>query len=298
MELKVIKTILKEEHQGFQGLTHWLISVCVFLLMWLIPWSFSNEYISAISSNKAFALLIFFVIGGASLLPDLDSSPLQGGGSAAIYQLGFLGDILSMLCITISGVVYSIAHTRYDDKPKSQHRMLFHAPIIPILVFLYVKFLMPNGDGKLWGNINFENAGLLALVFFSSCAIYLGANMFIYKLLRLIGRQGATQFICLFIMFISLIYMLNMPFYRLKLVGQGLALGYLIHILSDVLTKGSAPLFFPIPIPNAKGKLRLWWKPYILGPQFTITTGGVLNIIINFALFGINIFLAWFIFIR
>lgn len=290
---------LNEEHNGFQGLTHWLISVFVFLMMFLIPWSFSSAYISAITTSVGFAFLIFFVVGGASLLPDLDSSPLQGGGSAAIYQLGFLGDLLSMLCITVSGVVYSIVHTRYDDKPKSQHRMLFHAPIIPILIYIYVKFFMPTGNGKIWGNIGFENADLIVLVFFAGVSVYLGANMLMYKLLRLIGRQRSTQFICLFIMFISVIYMLNMPFYKLQLVGEGLALGYLIHVLSDVLTKGSAPLFFPIPMPARGFKgVRFWWKPYLLGPQFTVTTGGVLNIVINFALFGINIFLAWFIFVK
>lgn len=290
--------LLSDEHKGFQGLTHWLLSVFFFFLMWLVPWSFANDYINAINSSWLFAIIIFFVIGGASLLPDLDSSPLQGGGSAAIYQLGILGDLLSVLCITISGIVYSIVHTRYDEKPKSQHRMLFHTLIIPIMVYIYSNFFIPNTSDKLINNLSLDNSGLMVLAFFAGVSVYLGSNMLMYKLLKMIGKQRSTQFICLFIMLISVICILNMPYTQLKLVGTAVALGYLFHIISDLATKGSAPIFFPIPIPNGKGKFRFWIKPYLLGSRFTITTGGVLNIILNFALFGINIFLAWFIFLR
>lgn len=293
-----MKNVFYDKHSGFQGLTHWLISVLFFFIMWLLPWSISSNYIDSIKSNILFGIIIFFVIGGASLLPDLDSSPLQGGGSTAIYQLGFLGDILSMLCITISGIFYSILHTKYDDKPKSQHRMLFHAPIIPILIFTYVEFFMPNGVEKLWGNFNLNNIPVIILIFFSGVSIYLGSNMLMYRLLKLIGKQRSTQFICLFIMVLSVIYMLNMPFDKLKLVGVGLSLGYLFHIIADIITKGSAPLFFPIPMPNRKGHIRFWWKPYIISSKFAITTGGVINVILNFALFGIDIFLAWFLFFK
>lgn len=291
------KEELLKEHSGFQGLTHWLIAVLLFFLMWLIPWSFANNYIDAINDSALFALIIFFVIGGAAILADLDSSPLQGGGSAAIYQLGFLGDILSLMCITVSAVVYSIVHTRYDDKPKSQHRMLFHAPIIPIAIYIYVRIFIPSNDSKLWSNIGIETAGIAFIVFLAGVSVYLGANMLMYKLLKLIGKQYYTSKVCMFIMVSSVLYMLNMPYSQLKLVGTAVALGYMFHILSDLLTEGSVPLFFPIPIPNKKGHLRFWWKPYILGYRLAITTGGVFNIILNFALFGINIFLAWFIFL-
>lgn len=293
-----VLNFLNEEHDGFQGLTHWLISVLFFLLMWLIPWSFGNNFIASIRDSVGFTFLIFFVIGGGSLLPDLDSSTLQGGGSTAIYQLGILGEALSIAMITISGVIYSICHTRYDDKPKSQHRMLFHAPIIAILIYLFVLFSIPNTNQRVLDNISVQNVGILILVFFAGVSIYLGSNMLIYKLLKLIGRQYQTQFICLGIMTISVFYMVTMPYSRLKLVGTALALGYLFHIIADVFTKGSAPLFFPIPVPNKKGHLRFWWHPYLISSKFTITTGSIVNIILNFVLMGLDIFLTWFIFIK
>lgn len=297
-----LKTALNEEHKGFVGYTHWLIAVACFLLMWVIPNKFSSGFINAIASSWAFAFLIFFVIGGGSLLPDLDSAIEQGGGSAAIYQLGFIGHLLSLLCVTISGVFYSIFHTKYDKKPKSQHRMLFHAPIIPILIFIYSNWMIPVNESNLWHNIkNIDYAGIIVLVFFAGCCIYLGANMFFYKTLSLINKHWYTSKICTGIMIISIIYMFTVSFDKLRLIGIAMSLGYLFHVLSDVFTKGSAPLFFPIPIPSEltpPGKFRFWWHPYIISSKFTVTTGSVINIILNFALIGLDIFLAWFIFFR
>jgi hypothetical protein len=95
--------------------------------------------------------------------------------------------------------------------------------------------------------------------------------------------------------------MWNMPFKTLKLIGVAISLGYLFHIVGDVLTKGSSPIYFPIPTPTKTGKgikFKFWCKPYILGGKFNITTGGAVNIILNFLLMGINLFLAWHLFIR
>lgn len=295
--IKSIKQLLKEEHAGFSGFTHWLIAIFLFFLMWLVPWSFANNYINAINSSITFSVLIFFVVGGASLLPDLDSSPLQGGGSTAIYQLGFLGNALSILCITISGVVYSIMHTRHDDKPKSQHRMLFHTFVIPICLEIYNYMYIPDSETRLINNLNIDNVGIMVIVFFAAISVYLGGSMLFYKVLSLIGRQRSTQFYCWICMLLATWQILYMPYGQLKLICTALSLGYAFHILGDMITKGSAPAFFPIPIPGIKDRhLKFWRKPYILGYNLSITTGGVVNIILNYILIGINIFLYWFIF--
>lgn len=295
-----IKATLMEEHFGFSGITHWLIAIFLFFCMWLMPIPFAQDYISAITQSKIFAIIIFFVIGGASLLPDLDSSPLQEGGSTAVYQLGFLGNLLSVVAITISGVVYSILHTKYDDKPKSQHRMLFHAPIIPILLYLWVIICIPSTSDRLMDHRDLEHFSMFVLVFFAGASVYLGASMIIYKILKLIGRQSTTQFICLVIMIFSIWNFLTMPYSQLKLVGIAIALGYIFHIIADCFSKGSAPIFFPIPTPVGglmSKKFKLWRKPYLLGnSNFAITTGGTINIILNFVMFGVDIFFAYFLF--
>lgn len=294
-----IKKALIEEHAGFSGITHWLLAIFMFFCMWLLPIDFAQNFISAISTSKVFAIIIFFVIGGASLLPDLDSSPLQEGGSTAVYQLGFLGNMLSIVAITISGVVYGIMHTKYDDKPKSQHRMLFHAPIIPILIYLWVIFFIPLNNDNLMAHRDIEHFSMFVLVFFAGASVYLGASMLVYKLLSLIGKQRSTQFICLAIMIFSIWRFMVMPFSQLKLVGIALSLGYLFHIIADCFSKGSAPIFFPVPTPVGMDfkKLKLWRKPYLMGnSSFAVTTGGTVNIILNFVMFGVDIFFAYFLF--
>lgn len=293
-----IKNFLNEEHPGFSGLTHWLIAIFLFFLMWIVPWSFATNYITAIKSSKLFGILIFFVIGGASLLPDLDSSPAQGGGSTAIYQLGVLGYGLSIIAVTISQIVYSLFHTRYDDKPKSQHRMLWHTFLIPILLYLYTVFSIPSSGPKLWDRKNdIESIPMFILVFFAAVSVYLGASMLIYKLLKLIGKASYTQFVCLFIMTLSIIYMMTCNYKQIKLIIIAIALGYGFHIIGDLMTKGSSPIFFPIPTYKNK-HLILWKKPYLLGSNFAITTGGTINIIMNFVLMGADIIFAWYLFIK
>lgn len=304
---KIVK-LLNDEHAGFSGFTHWLFAILFFFIMWLLPWSFSQRFISSISSSKLFLFMIFCVIGGASLLPDLDSSPLQEGGSTAVYQLGVLGYLLSIVAISISQVVYSIFHTKYDSKPKSQHRMFWHTFLIPLLILYYIQYKIPVEGGAL---INYRSDSdyypMYIMVFFASLSIYLGSNMLFYKLSKFIRFLRNSQIISLIFMIFSVIYMLRCDYIYLILIGESLALGYFFHVLADLMTKGSAPIFFPIPIPvgfkdilgifKLKFKFQFWKKPYLFGGKFNITTGGVLNTVLNFVLVGADLFLFYVIFI-
>jgi hypothetical protein len=297
VEMRIGK-ILAEEHDGFSGFTHWLIAICLFFCMWLIPWEFSLSFIHALHGNIIFTILIFFVIGGASLLADLDSSPLQGGGSTAVYQLGFLGQFLSIIAITISGVVWQVLHTKYDDKPESQHRLLWHAAVVPVCIYLWVYFCIPDSNSiHMSDQLSLKNTGLCMLFFFTGVSVYLGANMLLYKLLRLVGRQHASQFVCFILLLLSMWYMYGMTMHQVRLVGFAVAFGYLFHILADLITKGSAPVFFPIPVPK-NGHLQLWRKPYILGYNLAITTGGAVNTILNFAFVIVDLGLFYILFVK
>ena len=294
--------ILNEEHYGFSGITHWLIAVCFFFLLWLIPIDFVKNYISIIQSNIVLFVMTFFIIGGASLLPDLDSSPLQEGGSTAVYQLGFLGYGLSILAITISQVVYTIFHTKYDQKPKSQHRMLFHTFFIPVVIFIYCMFILPLPEGKIFDDLKDGISGseysILILIFFTGVSIYLGASMLIYKILKLFKKQKYTQFICLAIMIGCISYILLVATNeQIKLIGASIAFGYFFHIIGDLFSKGSSPIFFPIPVPYKLSKItkvQFWKKPNI---PFALTTGGVANKILNFIMCAIDLLLFYILFI-
>lgn len=291
------------EHYGFSGITHWLIAICFFQLMWLIPLSFVQSYISSVNENIVMLIMTFFIIGGASLLPDLDSSPLQEGGSTAVYQLGALGYGLSILAITISGVVYNVIRTKYDEKPKSQHRMLFHTLFIPIAIFVYVNFFLELPNGKIIDSISDGVSGdeysILILIFFSGISAYLGASMIIYKVLKLFKQQKYTQFVCLATMAGVIAFMvMSANGAQIRLIGTSIALGYFFHNIADEFSKGSIPMFFPIPVPRKLSKikeLQFWKKPRI---PFALTTGGIANTILNFLMFFADAFLFYMIFIR
>ena len=291
-----INNLLLEEHEGFSGITHCLIAICLFFLMWLIPINFSQQYVQTISTSPLFAIIIFFVIIGGALLPDLDSNPIQGGGSTAIYQLGILGLILSTFMITISGAVYSILHGKGDSKPKSQHRMLFHTLLIPILFLIMVLITVPNTNQILIQNISYNSTPQIFIAFCAIICVYLGANMALYKPLKLIGKQGYCQFVCLGFMLISAIMCFQLPYSNLRLIGIAVGLGYIFHIVGDLITEGSSPIFFPIPL-KIKGKWAFWHKPYIIGHTLAIKTGGMANTILNFVFLSLDIFLAWFLFL-
>ena len=300
--LNKLKKELNKEHQGFAGVTHWLIAILFFFLMWLTPINIAKQFISSISNNRMFTFIIFLAIGGASLLPDLDSSPLQEGGSIAIYQLGILGRALSLICIVISSVVWSVMHTEHDEKPPSQHRMLFHSPFIALVLFVINKFGY-EASSTTAASLGWKSlpASVYVIIFIGAISVYLGSSIFFYKILNLIGKQRHTQFFSYIFMIIALWNMWKMPFSQLKLIGIAVSLGYLFHIIGDVFTKGSAPLFFPIPTPVKTKKgigFRMWWKPYLMGGKFAIETGGTINIILNFVLTGANLFLGWYIFMK
>lgn len=295
------KELLLSKHLGFAGVTHWLIAILFFFLLWLIPTDISQQYISSISDKGyLFLFIIFLCIGGASLLPDLDSSPLQEGGSTAVYQLGVLGYLLSILFITISGVFYSVLHTKYDQKPKSQHRMLFHSPIVPIALFIYIHFFFTTSQNSISDMLKANELiyPCLMILFLSAISIYLGSSMLFYRIFKILKKQKYNQFTCLGMMILGTIYIATMPIEYIKLIGVSIALGYLFHIIGDMFSKGSSPLFFPIPVPAKLTKikqLQFWKKPFV---PFAIETGGIANTILTFILGGMDLFLLWYIFIR
>lgn len=295
-----MKEWLNEKVPGFSGITHYLISVMLFLLMWLIPFSLSLAYIMSIKTSYLFTFIVFLVIGGAALLPDLDSSPLQEGSSTAVFQLGFFGVLLSVVFITISGAIYSLLHTKYDEKPKSQHRMFWHTFLVPLLIFIIGKFFLPK-DNTIVGIVKEEgfiaivmHASILLFIILVAISAYLGSNMLFYKLFRLIGKGSLTQVVSYIAMFASIYLCVTSSPKNAELLMTAVALGCWFHILGDLITQGSAPIFFPIPIP-VNGHITLWHKPRVMG-RLAIQTGGAVNTILNFVLFCFNVLLVYVIF--
>ena len=304
-DVEINKYILKQEHKGYMGFSHWLQGNALFMLLWLIPPSvpflgtFAAQYLTQIESSYAFLILNFMVIGGAVLMPDLDSSPLEEGNSSAVSELGLLGLAISTIEITIAHVVWSIFHLKGDKKPKSGHRLLWHTFLIPISFYFWVIFTFPKSNATmseiLSKNGILNNLSAFMVMFIIAIAVYIGINVATYRLFQLIDKKR-YQSIAGYVGFaIALIMMFTMSYTQLRLLGLTVALGYAFHILGDLTTQGGSPALFPIPFPE-NGKLVLWKRSF-LPYHLSVQTGGMVNKILDYVFIAIDIILFYTIFI-
>ena len=87
--------------KGFSGTTHILIAILFLFLMLLIPIPFTEGYLNKITNDYAYFLIVFTVIAGASLLPDLDNDVSTAG-----YRLGIFGKLVTIMMKITSSVMY------------------------------------------------------------------------------------------------------------------------------------------------------------------------------------------------
>lgn len=132
--LNKITNFLNEERPGFSGFNHLMLTVMIFLLLLLIPLDPFSSFLKSMVTNPITGIIAFFIIAGAALLPDLDNLAEDGGG-LALWQLGFVGSVLSTIMVTISSIMTSIFKSKKDQLPPTQHRMFWHTWVIPLVLF-------------------------------------------------------------------------------------------------------------------------------------------------------------------
>ena len=99
------------------GKTHALLSVMLFSLCMLIPVDFFQNIYTAIKENILFTIVLFIVLIGGSLLPDLDNSQSCAGST-----LGAVGGIYTVFMQSTSHIIWNLMHLRGDRPPINQHR--------------------------------------------------------------------------------------------------------------------------------------------------------------------------------
>jgi hypothetical protein len=87
-----------------------------------------------------------------------------------------------------------------------------------------------------------------------------------------------------------------MPFSSLDLICKSIAVGYVYHIIGDLITKGGIPIF-PIPW-HSRGGWQLWHHITLPNFKLAIETGGTINTILNYVMIVVDITLAYIIFFR
>ena len=287
---------LELDRPGFSGVNHVLIAIMLFLILQLIRIEPFSSFIRGFLGSPVTAIMSFLVICGGALIPDLDNLK-SDGGSAASWDLGVLGSIISSIMVTISSIMTSVFHGKKDVKPDTQHRFFWHTLIVPIIMFLLMFFFLKDGDSKLIESFipfsidTFPAMELSCLLMVGIC-VYVGSSLLLKKIKKIklfkfkpsivsLSLAGMTMLICLFAMNLS----------EFKLISYCVALGYLFHLIGDMFADGGIPALFPFTGVVGKFFMRIKLLPV------TVKTGSTLESLLKVVFTVIDAILLYFVFV-
>lgn len=278
-----MSNFLFKNKRGFSGITHCLIALVIFELIWLLP--FFNILTQGVKDSSTIFIIIYWgCLIGAALLPDLD-----GNVSSAGYALGLLGGIMHIFLVSTSSLVYNLIRTG-KDKTNSQHRMFWHAPISSVILFAYGFFcynsIKDHGTivEVLKQGFSSEIFNYIFLEILIISSFYLMLTKLYYNIGKIRPLKKLTRFLQPLTIFIFAAYVIfkGTPLFILK-VFSAVCLGWLFHIIGDLFSLGSVPLFFPIKVKGV-----FWYKPWF---PFQIETNGTLNKILDIILTIVSVVL-------
>lgn len=283
---------MNQERPGFSGLNHVLIAIALFFLMKFIPIEPFLSFFQTIISDPIIGVMCFLVVCGGALLPDLDNLK-KDGGSAAAFDLGFLGSVLSSFMVTISSIMTSVFKGKKDIRRyESQHRFFWHTLFVPLVMFLLMYFFIPESDTKLIDVFReriFPTYAIVVLFLILIC-VYVGSMMLLKKLNKFPMIRIKPSMIALILSILSVavcIAVCNET--TLKLVAYCVALGYTFHLFGDGFADGGVPLLFPITGIFGKFFMKIHFIPRAL----TVTTGSTLESLLKIVFFAIDCVLAF-----
>lgn len=269
---------LNSDRDAFSGYNHVMIAIIIFLILLMIPVPPFSDFIQSMVSNPVTGVMAFVIICGGALLPDMDNLKSEGG-SAAVWDLGIFGSIISSVMVTISSIITSIFHGKKDVNPETQHRFFWHTLLVPVGIFLLVYFFVPSSSTDvidLFKNVdisNFPTADLILMLFIATC-VYVGAMMLFKKLRKLPFLNSIkASWVSLALMVTAIVICLFNTEANLKLHGYCIAMGYLFHLIGDLFADGGIPALFPITGIFGKFFMRIRLLPRAL----TVTTGSTIE---------------------
>lgn len=292
----MIKKILKKKLPGWMGKTHALLSIFFMGILMLIPFYPLQITFGALKNDILLYIVSLAVLVGGALLPDLDNAK-----STALVSLGPIGSLMTLFMRSTSSMMWNIYHFKNDVKTNTQHRNLWHTPIIGIGLIALFYFGLPNGNYTIFTNIKNSietgqilrfiqtNATLLLFIILCFMAVLIGSAMLISLLSKIVKIPGLIKYI---LPVAVLVYIFITSYSNLRILGVCLGTGYLLHCLEDFICDSSIPIIWPIP---AFWKKKVWWRPSL---PLKITTGGTLNTIIDYIAFILAIGIMVLVFIK
>lgn len=281
---------------GFMGRTHAVLSIILLEICMLVPLDLFKQTFWQMKDNILLFIVGIVVLVGGALFPDLDNFSSSAGSA-----LGALGSIFTTFMQSTSAIIWNVYHGKGDKKPMSQHRYLWHTPIIAVgLIFLFW-FRLPNGNYTIFTNLQNvietkqfahfiqTNAVLLLLIILLFMATFIGSSMIISKLGRLIHIPGFVKFI---FPILVLVYIFTAKYAQLRLLGLCFGAGYLFHILEDFCADSGVPLLWPIP---CFWKRQVWCRFRL---PITVKTGSTANTTIDAIASMVAVILLIVIFVR
>ena len=287
---------LELDRPGFSGVNHVLIAIMLFLLLLIIPVDPFSSFLKSFLISPVTGVMAFLVVCGGALLPDLDLLK-SDGGSAASWDLGILGSIISSIMVTISSIMTSVFHGKKDVKPDTQHRFFWHTLIVPIIMFLLMFFFLKDGDSRLIESfipfsIDTFPAMELSCILMTGICVYVGSSLLLKKIKKIklfkfkpsivsLSLAAVTMLICLFTINLS----------EFKLISYCVALGYLFHLIGDMFADGGIPALFPFTGVVGKFFMRIKLLPV------TVKTGSTLESLLKVVFAVIDVILLYFVFV-
>lgn len=242
----------KDQDRALMGPAHAASAVGFFVFMFgFMP---SVFYMFMGEEAIAIVLLTFSAVVAGVLIPDLDNSK-----STVKSALGITGPPISAAFRESSRLIQTIVRTKRDESAPNPHRGFWHT-ILGSVLLGFIVFAIANIPFSfklpIIGEVSLGS--VLAFLIMAECldiAISGLAKDFSkkYKGVPIVGEllNIALSFIVVGVLFAA------MPENNFQWLGFGVALGCIIHIFGDALTKAGVPMFFPLP---AFFKGKAWWN--------------------------------------
>ena len=272
---------LMKKAKGFMGRSHVTISLVLLLVLILLPFETTQIIFGQLKTNYLLFIVSMTVLAGGALLPDLDND-----SSTAGHTLGPLGSMMTVFMKSTSSVVWNIYHFKKDSKPNTQHRYLWHAPLLWLGLLLLFYLRLPTGNVTIFTNLSNAiklgqfgyfvqtNALLILFIILAFMAVLVGSNMIVFRISQFFDIPYAIKYI---FPGLILIYIFTTTYTNLRIVAVCLATGCVLHCIEDGFCDTGLPsLIFPIP-QFWRGKV--WGRMKLL--PWTVTTGGMINKVID-----------------
>ena len=287
---------LQLDRPGFGSLNHCLIAIMLFLLLLLLPIPLFSDYLHTMVANPISAVIVFLIVAGAALLPDIDND-MDEGGSSASWSLGAMGRLLSTFMITVSSLATSTLKGKRDYPPKTQHRYLWHTLLIPILIFVLVHLFAVDSPAPVYEGLSLANLPkgwmlpTALTIFLVVVSVYVGSSLLFRKLLTYIRifKQPAWVISGLVTFLVLMVVMFLSTLHDLKMYGYAVALGYLFHLFGDMWADSGIPALFPVT--GLRGQF--WMRCRLLPRRMTVKTGSTHEMVLSFVFLAIDCILLW-----